>query len=585
MSSPAIPFDAFTLAAVAAELRAVAVGGIVQKVQQPSAAELIVSVYGHAGAQRVLLSADPQAPRVHLTQVRRENPVTPPNFCQLARKLLEGAVLTDVQMPRFDRVVHLVFRDHDGGQIRLVAELMGRNANLVLVTGSDVVRAAIRTPPAGSSRSLRNGAPYGPPPRYTDSVDSGAIVREDDPVFRDLPSEPAEVQRWLQATFSGIGRFAADEVLARAGGDVAGVPAAFAALMEDTGAGRFAPHSIGSEDGLETIGVWAFAMQSVPAGRQFARESISTALDTFGATRAGRTEAAAERTSVSKAITRELVHRRRERAGAEATRNAGERADEYERWANTLLAHLPAVVRGAASATVPDPYGDDEGATVTIPLDAAISPQDNADRLFVRARKARDGAEVAADRIEGLTEEIEALEALEAALERDAEEDDIEAVRVRLARLVGPARAGAGAAARSGASQASKRPAEKPFGGHKIRTFQVDGHELLVGETAEANDYLTTRVAAPADLWMHVRAAPGAHGVLRTNGKPERIPDETVRRAAGVVAARSGTAVKHATLVAVDVVEKRHVRKPRGAKPGAVQYQRERVFDVAPVWL
>jgi predicted ribosome quality control (RQC) complex YloA/Tae2 family protein len=161
--------------------------------------------------------------------------------------------------------------------------------------------------------------------------------------------------------------------------------------------------------------------------------------------------------------------------------------------------------------------------------------------------------------------------------------DDLSALRELLTQIVGEARAADTGSGSREASKAKARPATKPWGGHKIRTYTVDGYELLVGETAEANDYLTTRVASPTDLWMHVRASTGAHGVLRTQGQPiTRLPETVVRRAAEIVAARSGTAVKHAGLVAVDVVEKRHVRKPRGAKPGLVTYVRERTLDISP---
>ena len=69
MPTPSIiPFDAFTLAAVASELRRSVVGARVQKVQQPSDTDLVLSVYGRTGAQRILLSADPKNFRVHLTQ-------------------------------------------------------------------------------------------------------------------------------------------------------------------------------------------------------------------------------------------------------------------------------------------------------------------------------------------------------------------------------------------------------------------------------------------------------------------------------------------------------------------------------------
>lgn len=583
MAQQRIPFDAFTLAAVAAELRALAVGAYVQKVQQPSGMDLIVSVYGRGGARRILLSADPQMFRICLTNLRRENPLHPPHFCQVCRKYLEGATLTEVIQPRFDRVLHLVFRAPDGERVMLAAELMGRNANLVLVSGSGTVRAAIRAVPADAPRPLRPGAPYAAPPGSEQGRDSGTVTDPQDIVFAALPPEPAETERWLGTTFSGISRFAAAEVVARAGGGGAsnGVPAAFVGLMDDTRAERFAPHSIGSEDGAETVGVWAFAPLTVPPGRRFPRESISTALDTFYSTLATEGAEESERTALRKAIAREIAHRRREIEAAQETLREAKRADDYERIGNTLLAHLGGVPRGAATVTLTDPYAPD-GISVTISLEPTLSPHENAARYFTRARKARDAAEYATDRAEGLAEETAELEILEAELARNEEPRTVEQVREAFARLVGPARAAAAAAAPGRRPAGPARPPEKPFGGHRIRTFTVEGYDLLVGESAEANDYLTTRVAAPSDLWMHVRAAPGAHAVLRTNGHPERIPDAVIRRAAQIVAARSSSAVKHASLVAVDVVEKRHVRKPRGARPGEVLYSRERVFDVAP---
>ena len=103
MAGGMIPFDTFTLAAVAAELRKMVPGAWVQKAQQPSATELVLSVYGKAGAHRLLLSADPQAFRVHLTQVKRDNPVTPPHFCQVCRSSAERMPGRRFAQPRTQR--------------------------------------------------------------------------------------------------------------------------------------------------------------------------------------------------------------------------------------------------------------------------------------------------------------------------------------------------------------------------------------------------------------------------------------------------------------------------------------------------
>jgi predicted ribosome quality control (RQC) complex YloA/Tae2 family protein len=553
-----IPFDAFTLAAVAAELRKTIVGARVQKVQQPSETDLILALYGRSGAQRLLLSADPKYFRAHLTQIRRENPVTPPGFCQVCRKYLEGGTVEAVTMPHFDRVLHLEFRTHDGEHALLIAELMGRNSNVVLVSGAGVVRGTLRPVPRDAERSLRTNQPYTSPPGYGEKRDP---LEETDTLV--LPETSEEIRGYL-ADFSGIGRFGAEEMVVRG-------QEGFASLIADVREERFAPHSAGTAEG-KTVGVWAFAPLTFPVGLRFPRESISVALDTYYATLTSNTQEAGERTTLQRLITREKAYREKELTSARNTLAEAGRAEEYERAGNNLLAQLGLIERGAPSVTIADLY-DPEGAEVTLTLDPKLGAHDNAEAYFTRARKARDAAEHATLRAEAREDELAQLRLLELDMERG---ETPERIQERLEEIIGMERA------KPDSAPSARKREERPFQGHKIRKTTVDGYELLYGENAEANDYLTTRVAAPTDLWMHVRSAPGAHGVLRTNGKPDRVPDEVVRHAAAIIAARSGTSIKHATLVAVDVVEKRYVRKPRGAKPGMVTIERERVVDVSP---
>ena len=80
---------------------------------------------------------------------------------------------------------------------------------------------------------------------------------------------------------------------------------------------------------------------------------------------------------------------------------------------------------------------------------------------------------------------------------------------------------------------------------------------------------------------MHIRAGTGAHGVIRVDSKDTKVPEKLIRRAAAIVAAKSD-ATRHASVAAVDVAERRHVRKPRGAKPGLAVYSQCRTIDVAP---
>ena len=283
-----IPFDAFTLAAVAHELRPLLADARVQRIYQPTSTDIVLSLFGASGAQKLLLSADPRLLRVHLTQVRRENPKTAPNFCLVLRKDLEGARLMAVEQPRFDRILRLTFRAPEGGTVLLIAELMGRNSNLVLVSGTGMIRAVIR-PTQSEQRSLRVGDAYKDPPGYDERRD----------LFTVTPDEPAPDGGFADQ-FAGIAKFVQAELKARAGEDgTAGEWTALHHLLARTRSGSFAPHSIGDADGT-TQGVWAFEPLSVPPGFRFARESVSVALDTFFATLLADEAEAGEKATLTK---------------------------------------------------------------------------------------------------------------------------------------------------------------------------------------------------------------------------------------------------------------------------------------------
>ena len=133
-----------------------------------------------------------------------------------------------------------------------------------------------------------------------------------------------------------------------------------------------------------------------------------------------------------------------------------------------------------------------------------------------------------------------------------------------------------------GLTEAKPAARETPeFAGHKIRRYRsVDGWEILVGENATSNDYLTTRIASPNDIWLHARALPSAHAVIRSQNRPATVSLAAIKLAAEQVARRSDS--RHARLTPVDYTLKKYVRKPRGAAPGAVTYSHEKTLDVEP---
>ena len=143
-----MPLDAVCLRAVVAELDGKIRGGRIDKVYQPDRDEIVLSVRGMHGAQKLMITAEPSAPRMHLIESNRENPAAPPMFCMLMRKYVQGAKIVSVSQPSLERVavIDLDTTDEMGVPVRrqLVCELMGKYSNIILKGGDGRIIDAIR---------------------------------------------------------------------------------------------------------------------------------------------------------------------------------------------------------------------------------------------------------------------------------------------------------------------------------------------------------------------------------------------------------------------------------------------------------
>jgi len=237
-----------------------------------------------------------------------------------------------------------------------------------------------------------------------------------------------------------------------------------------------------------------------------------------------------------------------------------ERAAALERDAALLLANLPSVERGAASVTLVDW----EGAEHTVSLVQTLSPSANVDRLYRRARGMRTRAGADPEERARLEKQLVSLIELDKAITDAHDRRALEAIAAAHRRTLMP----------------QGEPKEKGSP-ERFRRFVVSGGgEVYVGRNAANNDELTVRFARPNDLWFHARGTSGSHVVLRWGDAKSKPPKEMIRAAAEIAAFYSGA--KNARMVPVAYTWKKHVRKPRGAAPGAVVMEREEVVMVEP---
>lgn len=549
---------------MAVDLRAHA-GQRLVGVRQPDQQTIVLGLRDGRRTEDLLCSIHPQTARLHLgaPHVAGERLGS---FGLLLRSRLVDARLAGVDQPPFERILFLELDTLDGRQT-LVAEIMGRYSNLVLVRGGapGVVVGALKVVTEQMSRrTVEPGRPYRLPPAdrpHPDTIDAAAVAA--------LLTGDRPAWRVLAQGVLGLGPVLAQEALLRAAVDPASpaaqasasAPALAAVIQAFAGAFRasqFAP-TLYLRDGrpaaFAALPLRAYeTLEAVPV------ETMSEAVRRYYEAAPGGTALEDRRRALASAAAAALRQTEHALAANRTALTESRAADRFRTFGELLLTYGGQVPAGAASVSVPDYTAG--GAALTIPLDPAAGAVENAQRYFRRYAKARASAAAIPARI--VTLESAALALREAAIQIETATtgDDLYEVHADLVarRLL------------------RRAPRTRPVARSGPRRFDgPDGALIAAGRSARENDHVTFHVAGPEDLWFHARAIPGAHVVLKTPGAPSEAAIETAARVAAYYSEG-----RHAAQVAVDVVPRRQVRKARGAPPGAVIYEGERTVRVAP---
>lgn len=559
-------FDALTMAAVAHELRDTILGGRVQKVLQPDDLSIGLEVYTPRERRYLLASAHPQHCRVHLTQTRlRRGVETPAPLLLLLRKYARGGRISAIVQPPWERVLKIEV-DHPLGMSTLVVEVMGRHSNIILVDAAGEVMDAIKrvTPEMTRVRVVLPHRLYTPPPPLAKLALSGLTEGRLQQILASVPQD-APLWRALLGGLRGLSPLLAREIAYRAQGDAEALVSAvdkFSPLLEAIEgfnelmrAGEWRP-SVVKEKG-EILAFAPYPLTQYGEHEQIA--SVSAAVDAYYAQAVGDPYEAARRPLRAViAEARERLRRRREaleralvpEAEAQRLRVSGE----------MILAYAAEIEEGQRELVVPD-AGD--GSAMRIPLDPKLSSVENAQRTFKEYRKAKGAAAEVPTLIAQAALEAQYLDQLETDLDLAANHPEIQEVRAALVEA---------------GYLKGKRRRPKVGRSQPLKVISSDGFEILVGRNSRQNEEVTFRLGTGHDLWLHARGLPGAHVIIKTQGR--EVPERTLRQAAELAATTSRG--RGSARVAVDVAPQRNVRRIKGGRPGMVTYTGERTIHVVP---
>jgi len=284
----------------------------------------------------------------------------------------------------------------------------------------------------------------------------------------------------------------------------------------------------------------------------------------------------------------ERMLRRRERA-LEGDKETAEDHLLDRRRGEILLSYYSDIPRGASRVDLPDPYANSPGARISLVLDPALSPHDNAARLFQRAKKGERGLALVERRLAQTRKSLAEATVLGRAVYDMPPKEALTSLDAffQVAALDLSARGerrGNRLLRRSSAPPRAERPEHRSPGAHRSirpRTFATrDGWKVWVGRNNTENDLITHRLSQPHDFWLHVVGVPGSHVILRRPTRTAVPTPRTLEEAASIAAYFSKA--RKLTRVPVIYTERKFVSKPRRAKPGQALATREREILVRP---
>lgn len=554
-------------------------GSRVEKVYQPSRDEIIIGLRTRQGAYRLLISANANNSRVHITKISVDNPKTPPMFCMLLRKHIGGGKLIDIRQDGLERILYLDFECvnelGDVVTITLACEIMGRCSNLVVINQEGKIIDSIKRvdPEMSRERIILPNTCYQLPPREErlNFLEADKITIAN----RIKSTEPAELSKALIKVFEGISPILAREWAYYTSkgeylksSDI--TPEHINRLMLKIEKcrdmllnGKCCFTVVKDNDGILKDFSFINIQQYGNLMQTCEYNSASELLDAFYAQR----DLAVRMKQRANDLFKLLINlneriSRRIAVQSEELEQCGNR-DIYKLYGDLLSAEIYKIHKGD-TVLVTNNFYDENYPEIEIKLDAMKTPSQNIQHYYNEYKKSSTAEKKLAEQIEKGKEELQYIDSVFDALTRATTENEITQLRLELSE--------------QGYIKSSFRKGKPEKSLQPLEYKSSDGFTILVGRNNIQNDKLSLKLAEKSDIWLHTQLITGSHVLILTDG--ETPPDKTVEEACIIASVNSRG--KDSNLVPVDYCLAKYVKKPSGAKPGKVIFTNYKTAFVKP---
>ena len=542
--------DGITIYAIAQELNSVLEHCKIDKVNQPTKDEIVLTIRKKGFNHKLLINISSNNPRIHFLNENRENPKVPPMFCMLLRKHLVGAVVTKVETVDFERLIKLELLTYDdmGFQTKkyLIIELMGKFSNLILTQNDNmIIDCAKRVDFESSTRPLLPNIFYEYPP----SQNKSSILDIDESFVNNLKSEDDIV-----SNIKGI-----SPIIAKT-------------LYSDTNLCNnllnFKQYIISGEFKYYLLSKNGFHQDfSILPIKGF----DITITDNFCFTLCDFYEQK-EKTNALKSVHKELTKTvknlitRQNKKFVIQTKELEDtkQRDIFKNYGDLIISNLYNLTNEKTDTITVVNYFDENMPEISIPMDIALNTKQNADKYFLKYTKLKNAEQILTAEIKKGKNDLVYLESILESIERTETTAELVEIKNELVE-----------------ANYIKKPSKvdkKPKLSVPNKYISSDGFVILSGKNNIQNDLLTLKTAYKTDIWFHTQKIHGTHVILIREGKD--VPETTLLECAMIAAFNSKA--KNSSNVPVDYCPVSNVKKPRSAKPGMVIYDNYNTIYITP---
>ena len=557
-------FDGITVAALTKELKETICDGRIAKIAQPESDELLLTIKTKEGQRRLSISASASLPLIYLTNDNKPSPMTAPNFCMLLRKHIGNGRIVDVSQPGLERIIQFRIEHLDElGDLRqktLVIEIMGKHSNIIFCDEKDQIIDSIKHVPAqmSSVREVLPGRPYFIP----DTMEKqDPLTAADEDFSRALRGKPMRISKAVYTSFTGISPVVAEEICYLAGIDsqmtasdltddmLTHLYRQFQYYMEDVRNGAFTP--VIYFDGNTPKEFSALPLTHFQNLEKKEYGSISEVLSTYYATRNTLVRIRQKSADLRHIVQTALERNRKKYELQSRQLKDTENRDLYKVYGELINAYGYQLPEGSKELTALNYYTGEE---ITIPLDPVKTPQENAQKYFARYNEQKRTYEALTELISETGDEIRYLESVESALDIALYEEDLTQIKEELSQ--------------AGYIRRRQQKKKAKILSRPLHYVSSDGYHMYVGKNNLQNEELTFHFASGNDWWFHAKGVPGSHVILKSGG--DEVPDRTFEEAGRLAAYYSKN--RGSEKAEIDYIEKKHVKKVNGGRPGFVIY-------------